>query len=531
MAASPSERLLALIASCDGVERLLAGLVDAVAADLGADAVYVMLVDPDGGLVLRAATRMPELIGRMRLGPGVGVNALALGSERPIWISKNLAKHPKFVGYPLGDEAEFQSGAFVAIRAEGPPLGVLSLRRWQEWPSRRPEVARLEAWGLAAAQALAAVRRIYEAASKTDRLGALSEVSKLLASSPYLEEVLQLLVNFTAQRFGYRVCTVRLLDPVHNELVLRATQSQVKAYQSKPAIKLGQSIAGRVIELNRTMVVADVQTDPDYIGHDLAREQGLRSMVCVPLTLQDRPLGVLSCYTGEVRDFPPDEVAALETLSKQAAIAIEHAKLQVRHTLMQEMHHRVKNSLQQVASLLRLQLRHHHYESIEDALSDSLGRILAIASVHDLLSRDDLDHVGLKTLAESLVQHQQQSLMQPDKRIRFEVRGEDLRLNMMQATQVALVLNELIQNAVEHGFEIADEGDVHVNIEVEEERVGLWVSNNGDPLPEGFDLAASSHLGLQIVQNLARALGGSFRLEDRLGWAVAEVRFSRLGGE
>jgi two-component sensor histidine kinase len=248
--------------------------------------------------------------------------------------------------------------------------------------------------------------------------------------------------------------------------------------------------------------------------------------------VQDKPVGVLSCYTGEVRDFQGDEISALETLAKQAAISIEHAKLQVRNTLMQEMHHRVKNNLQQVASLLRLQMRHSGYKSLEEALNDCLARILAIASVHDLLSREDLDHVGIRSIAESLVHHQQSSLLLPDRTIAFEVRGEDVTLNMSQATQVALVLNELIQNAIEHGFKATPSGDVHITIEANEDEVSLWVSNNGDALPPDFDPSTQSHLGLKIVDNLARALGGGrFSIANVLGWTVAEVRFARHSGE
>jgi two-component system, sensor histidine kinase PdtaS len=240
---------------------------------------------------------------------------------------------------------------------------------------------------------------------------------------------------------------------------------------------------------------------------------------------------VLSCYTGEVRDFTPDEIKALETLAKQAAISIEHAKLQVRNTLMQEMHHRVKNNLQQVASLLRLQMRHGTYKSLEEALSDCLARILAIASVHDLLSREDLDHVGVKSLADSLVHHQQSSLLLPNRKIHFQVRGEDVTLNISQATQVALVLNELIQNAIEHGFKHTETGEVHVTVEATEDEVSIWVSNNGDPLPENFDPTQASNLGLKIVDSLARGLNGRFKLSNILGWAVAEVKFIRQTGE
>jgi two-component sensor histidine kinase len=102
---------------------------------------------------------------------------------------------------------------------------------------------------------------------------------------------------------------------------------------------------------------------------------------------------------------------------------------------------------------------------------------------------------------------------------------------MTQATQVALVINELIQNAVEHGFDHSSEGDIHVTIEERESEVSLWVSNSGDRLPENFDMSSQSNLGLQIVDNLSRALGGKFKIGDILGWTVAEVKFGRLISE
>jgi two-component sensor histidine kinase len=197
---------------------------------------------------------------------------------------------------------------------------------------------------------------------------------------------------------------------------------------------------------------------------------------------------------------------------------------------MQEMHHRVKNSLQQIASLLRLQLRHRDNKTVEETLGDCLNRILAIASVHELLSRDDLDHVGIRSVGEMLVQHQQTSLILPDRAIQFRVSGDDVHVTTTQATQVALILNELIQNAVEHGFKHAHEGEIHLNVEERDGEIAFWVSNSGDRLPEGFTLQ-SGHLGMQIVDSLTHSLRGRFILEDRLGWTVAEVKFQRAGGE
>lgn len=497
----------------------------------GVSGVDLMLVERQDA-VLRATTIGPEFIGRLRVSKSVGILGGVLKSGERVVIKKNLAKHPLFQNYAGYGEDVYQAAVVEPLVAGKQTVGAIYFRQVEPWSPKVGELKRLAEVTSVLGQLIETYRNAYQRGTEASRrLGAVTQVADILSRSPYLEEILQLLVNLTAQQFNYRVVSVRLLDDSHQELVLRATQATMKAYQRKRAIKLGESIAGRAIAEQCTVTVADVQAEPDYIGHDLAVEQGLRSMICVPLMIQDRPVGVITGYTDHVRSFEQDEIRALETIARQAAVSIEHAQLQVRNTLMQEMHHRVKNNLQQVVSLLRLQLRHAHYKSIEQAINDSLSRILAIAAVHDLLSREDLDHVGLKSIAETLVQHQLQSFISPEKNITFEVRGHDIKLNMTQATQVALLINELIQNSVEHGFQVTNQGDVHVNIETKDDAVGIWVSNNGDALPPDFDLETQTHLGLQIVQNLAKTLGGTYRLEDRLGWTVNEILFSRQASE
>ena len=92
-------------------------------------------------------------------------------------------------------------------------------------------------------------------------------------------------------------------------------------------------------------------------------------------------------------------------------------------------------------------------------LTESLNRILAIASVHELLAREDLDIVSVKKIAESIVAATAQSIIAPGKHIRMEIEGPDILLPSAQATSLALILNELVQNAVEHGFgDGSDEG-------------------------------------------------------------------------
>lgn len=506
-------------------------LVTILADCSGSDGADIFFATPGEGLVLKASSYAPEFVGRCKLGPAVGLVGFGYSSGEPLFLSKRAERHPSNVNYPGLDERRLEGAAVLPLNGQDGPFGVCLLHRESAWAFPAPARTKLLSIAETVANACQAYRRAYALGVRSNRVDAAGEVSRNLASAPYLEEVLQLLVHMTALQFDYRVCTVRLLDEERGELVLRATQAPAKAYQRKRAIKLGESIAGRAIAEARPIFVPDVQVEPDYIGHELAIEQGLRSMICLPLTVQGRAVGVLSCYTSEVREFQLDEIGALETIARHAAISIEHAKLQVRTTLLQEMHHRVKNNLQQVASLLRIQMRHGTYKSMEEALGDSLSRILSISAVHDLLGREDLDHVGLCTLAGTLIQHQRETLMLPDRRIEFQVRGDDVHLHTAQATQIALILNELIQNAVDHGFKNTLEGEVHVTVEQNDLEVSVWVSNNGDLLPAQFDPTSHGGLGLQIVDSLCRSLGGKFKISEILGWAVAELRFQLAVGE
>lgn len=532
MAHIEATRFLYAAAKARSEDELLNELASLSSLVSESDSCDIMFRDSSEGLVLRASTVVPELVHRLKLGKGIGLSGMALSDGCSVFIGTDAFKHPRYAKYPGLDESDSGSVAAIPLRApDGLVFGVILYRRTRPTDFTPKRKRDLEEIAELVSLTFKVFRSGFQVGNQSNRLGALSEVTRTISSSPYLEEVLQLLVHLTAQQFNYKVCTVRLLDQARNELVLRATQATVKAYQRKRAIRIGESYAGRAIETGQTIIVRDVQIADEYIGHDLAREQGLRSMICVPLAIGGKAIGVLSCYTEEVRDFTTDEIRALETLAKQAALSIENAKLQVRDTLMQEMHHRVKNNLQQVASLLRLQMRAANYKSLEEALNDILTRILAISAVHDLLSREDLDHVGLRSIAETLVHHQHSSLILPNKNIQFVVRGEEVRLNMTQATQIALVLNELISNAVEHGFASADEGEIHVTVEEKNEEVSLWVSNNGDSLPANFDLSGTNSLGLQIVTSLTRTMGGRFKMSDVLGWTVAEVKFPRQGAE
>ncbi|MDD4894154.1 MAG: GAF domain-containing protein [Candidatus Omnitrophica bacterium] len=162
------------------------------------------------------------------------------------------------------------------------------------------------------------------------QIEALSKVANLITSGLYLEELLRLIVNVTAEVMNSKVSSLMLLDPDRKELVVRATQSISEAYNKKPNIKLGEGIAGIVARDNKPLSVLDVKKESRYLNQDIAKKEGLCSLVSVPLAVKGRVIGVLNCYTSKRHKFTEAELDVLTALANQAAVAIENAELDLR---------------------------------------------------------------------------------------------------------------------------------------------------------------------------------------------------------
>src|SRR5262249_31253016 len=161
-----------------------------------------------------------------------------------------------------------------------------------------------------------------------------------------------------------------------------------------------------------------------------------------------RQIGELVCDRDT--DFTHDERALLASIAHHAAVALEHGRAVMRGVLAQEIHHRVKNNLQTVASLLRLQARAEDGVDPQKALDDSVNRILAIAAVHEVLTEQREEEVDLGELLERLRAMLVQGLG-AGKSVEAELEPVSLAGN--RATALALVFSELFQNALEHGGE------------------------------------------------------------------------------
>ncbi len=168
------------------------------------------------------------------------------------------------------------------------------------------------------------------------QIEAISKVANLITSGMYLEELLRLLVQVTAEVMNSKISSLMLLDPNKNELVIKATQSISESYNKKPNIPLGKGIAGVVAKENKAACIADVKKDPRYLNQDVAKKEGLCSLACVPLAVKGRVIGVLNCYTSKQHKFSKSELDLLTALANQAAIAIENAELDLRASSAEE---------------------------------------------------------------------------------------------------------------------------------------------------------------------------------------------------
>ena len=171
---------------------------------------------------------------------------------------------------------------------------------------------------------------------KSDTISALSKISKAISSDLYLEDILKLIVTVTAEVMNSRICSLMLLDEKEQNLVIRATQSISEEYIKKEPLKKGQGIAWKAVQENKPVTVPDVLKESGYKYKDIAEKEGLVSLLCVPMAVKKRAIGVLNCYTSKPHKFSKTEINVLTSVANQAAIAIENTELMVKTKVIQE---------------------------------------------------------------------------------------------------------------------------------------------------------------------------------------------------
>jgi GAF domain-containing protein len=468
---------------------------------MGMDSCSIYLLDKEGlSLVLKASTGLASgAVDRARLRLGEGLTGWAAQNGQPVAVA-DAARDPRFKYLPETEESRFQSLLAVPLVNQGRVIGAMNVQTRSYHEFSTDEVELLGLIGDLAAGALEKAI-LYEGMQRQiTELSALAEVSQTVTSPLYLDEMLEVVVEMAARVMHARLCSLMLLDEATGELVLRATKHLSPAYRDKPPLKAGEGIIGLVAQTGRSMRVLDVTADSRYRHADVAQQEKLCSLLCVPLTVRDRVIGVFNCYTAEPHRYTDDEVALFSTLANQTALAIENARLVTHTAVVREMHHRIKNNLQNVAMLLRLQMSGDREISAREVLHESINRILSIAAVHEVLSQRGFRLVDLKDVLTRVGRAVAQNMRHPDLEVEVTVQGDEVPLPSQAATSLALAINELLQNALEHAFVGRRRGKVLVSLHHASGELKVEVRDDG----VGLSDSSSRRLGLEIVETLVR---------------------------
>jgi len=160
-------------------------------------------------------------------------------------------------------------------------------------------------------------------------LRSIAEISKAVMERKLLDDILTLIVQVTARVMDSPVCSILMLDRKNKELALRAYKSNSGRYSQRTNTPLGKGIAGRVAERNEPIAVLDVRRDARFLNRKIAQEDGLVSLLSVPMSVEGEVIGVINCYTSQERRFSDEEVHLLTAVAGQAAAIIRNTELRI----------------------------------------------------------------------------------------------------------------------------------------------------------------------------------------------------------
>ena len=464
------------------------------------DSCSIYLLDADGErLILRASTKLARTsLGRALLHLGEGLTGWAAQYGQPVAV-RDAQADPRFKFLPQVRETELHSLLAVPLVNRERVIGAMNVQTFEYHDFSPDEIEFVSLIGDLAAGALDRAGLYDKMQRQITELTTLAKVSETVTSPLYLDEMLDLVVEMAAKVMSTPVCSLRLLDDARGELVVRADDAK-SAFWSKTLLLSNQPITDQVVTAKKPISIEQLPPPAPGRASDLIRATGLVSMLAVPLIVREKTIGVLRCYANQRRDFNADEVALFSTLANQTALAIENARLVTNAAIVREMHHRIKNNLQTVAMLLRLQASDPGSLTAQDVLHISVNRISAIAAVHEILSEESFRLVDVKDMAERIARLVAQNMLRPDRSIDIRVEGDAMVLPSKPATSLALVINELLANAIEHAFVGQERGQVIIDLSKRGSHFVVKVSDDGVGLPN----ERPSSLGLEIVETLVR---------------------------
>ncbi|MGY4687951.1 ATP-binding cassette domain-containing protein [Petrotoga sp. DB-2] len=351
------------------------------------------------------------------------------------------------------------------------------------------------------------------------------EAAEYLTSEYELDDLMNLLAKNAAKAMKADACGISLMDDDTNTIIDKAFYKRNKNVEVEP---------------NESEILNLIGDEKVY--YFSKRDKGFEkffkinkdicSFICVPLYIRSRLSGIIHIYYKEVYIYSEEEIKYLETIAHQAALAIHDTRLVGSSVLLQESHHRIKNNLQSIISLMSLYKMSNKKDSRKDVvemLDDLMLKIKSIAAVHDLLSKDKLGRsiINLKEMIIKIVKF----MSSTREEIRFNFELDDIFVSYSKASAIALVVNELVTNSLKYAFVGKENGEITIISKFENETIKLEISDNGVGFPQNFDIQNTQGLGLSIVYSIiTKQLNGEIYVESANGAKVRiEIPVKQIG--
>lgn len=379
-----------------------------------------------------------------------------------------------------------------------------------------------------------------ELLKKNNELAILNQIGNSINKLADPAEILALIFTMTGKLFDNNNLYIALYNEKKREISFPIYT--VRGKHIKPENRsFGKGLTEYIIKCKKPLLInSNIEEKFKELGIEQLGEKS-RSLVSVPILLGQKVIGVITLQDYKNDNvFDESQLELLTTIASQAAIALENsnlfaalqdeldekkktekritASLKEKELLLQEIHHRVKNNLQIMSSLLRLQSSHFKEQNIQHIFKESENRIKAMAIIHNkLYASSDYEKVDFADYIKTLTQNLYLSYGADPSTIKLKMEVKNIYLNIDTAIPCGLIINELVSNSLKYAFPNNREGCIHLKMNFENGDLILGVKDDGIGMDKNFDISSSDTLGLKLVQLLTSQMDGKVEIKNTIG--------------
>ncbi|WP_231110476.1 AAA family ATPase [Burkholderia territorii] len=358
------------------------------------------------------------------------------------------------------------------------------------------------------------------------------KASQAISGELIPERLMRTLMSIMLEHAGARrgLLVLPRADALWIEAIAEATRDGTEVrIGSRPmtAQDLSRAVLHDSIRTQRAVLIDDASSDDAYAADEHFAANGSRSVLSLPLVKQSKLIGVLYLENELAPGvFTPARLAVLRLLASQAAVSLENASLEEKQAmlaekdaLLHEVHHRVKNNLQLISSLLNLQAENVTDQAVAELFADSRNRVRSMAMVHENLYRaGNFARIAMTSHVKTLCGHLARVYDMARLGVELRIAVDDIQLDMNRAVSCGLVINELVSNALKHAFPDRRGGVLEVELRaLDDQHCALIVADDGVGLAPGFSFERDETLGLRLVHDLVLQLRGSIEIGQHNG--------------